>query len=86
MKAPDLLFTITDQGEAVSIVRARDAAAAVYIAENMLEYCRPHHEPLQARTATAIESNRFFEDASAWSGDLALAGIVLSKPVTRALH
>jgi hypothetical protein len=86
MKAPELLFTILDRDEAVSIVRAYNADAAIHIAENMLELCRPDHEPLRARTSTAIESSRFFEDAFAWSGGIALAGIVLNGPLANVLH
>jgi hypothetical protein len=86
VKTPERLFTVMDQGEVVSIVRARDVDSAIYIAENLLEFCRPDHEPLQARSATALESRRFFEDAYAWSGGVILAGIVLTEPLANTLH
>lgn len=85
MTPSKLIFTISHKGEAVSIVCASNAEAAVLIAEHMLEFSGPDHDELRARVATAIERNRFFEDACAWSEDVSLAGILLDRPLTQ-LH
>jgi hypothetical protein len=86
MHGPELLFTVLQRGEAVSIVRARSADGAIDIAAHMLEALGPIEAPLQARSATPFESLRFFDHAQAWSGGLSLAGIVLSAEQQRPLH
>jgi hypothetical protein len=86
VQAPELLFTVTQLGKAVSIVRAKDASAAIEIAHHMLEVVRPVEAPLQARFATALESRKFFDDACAWIGGVRLAGIILDGAFLLTMH
>jgi hypothetical protein len=79
--SPEVLYTVLQQGQAVSLVRARDAETAIEIAMQMLGALGPVYGPLHVRTATPVESTRFFNEAIEWSGGMTLAGITLENGV-----